>query len=80
MSNTLKTLYTIGLYLLVTLSLVFLYSCNGHKEISVNACPVWADNIHNPDNQEFVEEVAFNLDIPPAQVTQQMFDERYGSH
>ena len=38
----------------------------------------YADNIHNPANREFVEEVAFNEDIEPAMVTQAMFNLRYG--
>ncbi len=37
----------------------------------------WKDNIHNPDNQPFVVEVAFNLDIPVDSVKQWQFDERY---
>lgn len=56
------------------------YSCTSAKHFKVDACPMWADNIHNPDNQEFVVEVAFNLGIPVEKVTQGMFDERYGSH
>lgn len=38
----------------------------------------WEDNIKNPDNGEYVDEVAFNLDIKPSQVTQQQFNDRYG--
>jgi len=35
------------------------------------------DDIRNPDNAEFVVEVAFNLDIPVDSVTQEQFNERY---
>jgi len=35
------------------------------------------DSIHNPANEEFVVEVAFNLDIEPKDVTQEQFNERY---
>ena len=37
----------------------------------------WEDNIYNPENEEFVVEVAFNLDIPVKSVTQAQFNERY---
>ena len=37
----------------------------------------WEDNIYNPENEEFVIEVAFNLDIPIKAVTQTQFNERY---
>ena len=38
----------------------------------------YADDIHNPANAEFVEEVAFNEDIEPSSVTQAQFNMRYG--
>ena len=38
----------------------------------------YADNINNPANREFVEEVAFNEDIEPSSVTQAQFNLRYG--
>jgi hypothetical protein len=37
----------------------------------------WEDNIHNPDNEEFVVEVAFNEGVEVEQVTQEMFNARY---
>ena len=37
-----------------------------------------ANDIHNPENYEFVVEVAFNEDVDPQDVTQEMFDARYG--
>ena len=55
-----------------------LASCSIGKNISVDACPNWVDNIHNPENEEFVEECAFNLSIPAAKVTQEQFNSRYG--
>ena len=54
-----------------------LASCSMGRHISVDACPKWADNIKNPENEEFVEEVAFNLGIHADQVTQQQFNKRY---
>ncbi len=46
-------------------------SCKTAKSVS------WNDNIQNPDNSEYVNECAFNLDIPAAKVTQKQFNERY---
>jgi hypothetical protein len=38
----------------------------------------WADDVRNPDNEEFVVEVAFNLGIEDwHMVTQEQFNERY---
>jgi len=37
----------------------------------------WEDDIRNPENAEFVEEVSFNEDIPFNQVTQEQFNKRY---
>ena len=42
------------------------------------ACDAYgANSISNPDNAEYVNEVAFNEGIPASSVTQSMFDERY---
>jgi len=35
------------------------------------------DDIKHPYNEEFIVEVAFNLDIPIDSVTQEQFNERY---
>lgn len=56
---------------------IILASCSAGHKLAVDACPTWANNIHNPDNQEFVEEVAFNLSKPVKQVTQAEFNQRY---
>jgi hypothetical protein len=63
--------------LLILVAVITLSSCSMEKKFSVDACPSWADNIHNPDNEEFVEEVAFNLGITTSQVTQSQFNKRY---
>lgn len=39
----------------------------------------WANSIYNKENAEFVEEVAFNEDVLPSEVTQEMFDARYSA-
>jgi hypothetical protein len=62
---------------IVTLtSTILLNSCTLHK-FNVDACPKWTNNIKNPDNLEFIEEVAFNLNKTPQQVTQIEFNARY---
>jgi hypothetical protein len=63
--------------LLILAAVITLSSCSMEKKFSVDNCPNWADNIKNPDNQEFVEEVAFNLGITTSQVTQAQFNKRY---
>jgi uncharacterized lipoprotein YmbA len=63
--------------LLILAVALTLASCSVGKPFSVDNCPKWADNIKNPDNQEFVEEVAFNLGIPTNKVTQEQFNIRY---
>lgn len=37
----------------------------------------WSNSIKNSDNSEYVIEVAFNLDIPVTEVTQEQFNARY---
>jgi PBP1b-binding outer membrane lipoprotein LpoB len=56
---------------------IILASCSAGHKLTIDACPTWANNIKNPENLEFVEEVAFNLNKPVSQVTQQEFNNRY---
>lgn len=56
--------------ILIILMLAFT-SCRATKSVA------WADSIENPENAEYVNEVAFNLDIPAEKVTQKQFNERY---
>ena len=37
----------------------------------------WKDNIRNPENAEFIDEVSFNEGIPFNKVTQKQFNKRY---
>jgi hypothetical protein len=36
----------------------------------------WENSIYNKENAEFVEEVAFNEDVLPSEVTQEIFEHR----
>lgn len=38
----------------------------------------WENSIYNKLNTDFVDEVAFNDNVLPSEVTQAMFDHRYG--
>lgn len=62
--------------ILILTSIILLNSCTLHK-FTVDACPKWTNNIKNPDNLEFIEEVAFNLNKTPQKVTQTDFNARY---
>ena len=37
----------------------------------------YENSVYNPENREYVEEIAFNKDIKAEEVTQAMFNERY---
>ena len=66
------------LYILTGICIVIMMEACSSVKHTTNACPTkWADNIHNPDNQDFVVEVAFNLGISDTAVTQEQFNERY---
>ena len=52
--------------------------------VVINGCAMlqqstgnWDDSIKNPENGEYVNEVAFHLRIKNSEVTQEMFNERY---
>jgi len=61
-----KTTITLMLFIMLT-------SCSVHKYSTI----AWEDDIHNPNNEEFVVETAFSLGISSRKVTQQQFNERY---
>jgi len=75
----LAVLYVVGAIcmLFVMASCASVKSGHTNRHYKVDACPSWADNIKNPENEEFVEEVAFNLNKPVSQVSQQEFNNRY---
>lgn len=45
----------------------------------LSSCAItkWENSIHNPRNQEYVIETAFDNGITPKEVTQKQFNERY---
>jgi len=53
---------------------VILSICTGCNSLSQTA---WVDNVNNPENHEFVVEVAFNENVEIWEVTQSQFNERY---
>ena len=56
----------------ILIAMVFLNGC-----AMVQSTGNWDDSIKNPDNEEFVTEIAFNLGIDNNEVTQEMFNKRY---
>lgn len=72
-----KTLNIVAIiYFALTVSLaIVLGSCKS----SGHACDAysWENSINNPDNEEFLIEVAFNEKVAPEKVTQIMFNQRY---
>jgi uncharacterized lipoprotein YajG len=62
--------------ILILSSAILLTNCTMQK-FNVDACPKWTNSVKNPVNEEFINEVAFNLKKQPQQVTQQEFNNRY---
>jgi hypothetical protein len=62
--------------ILILSSAILLTNCTMQK-FTVDACPKWTNSVKNPQNEEFINEVAFNLNKAPQQVTQQEFNTRY---
>jgi hypothetical protein len=62
---------------ILILSTSFLLTNCTMQKFNVDACPKWTNSVKNPDNDEFINEVAFNLNKQPQQVTQQEFNNRY---
>ena len=66
------------LYILTGICIVIMMEACSSVKHTTNACPVkWTNSIHNPDNEDYVVEVAFNLNKPVDKVTQCEFNERY---
>ena len=61
-------------YLFITVLFVVISSFSKPKK-ETNA--EYYNSITNPDNIEYVNEVAFNMDKEPAEVTQEEFNKRY---
>jgi hypothetical protein len=60
-------------FLIIT-ALLVMTSCGTSKHLNTVS---WEDSIENPENKEFVLEVAFNEGIEVSAVTQAMFNARY---
>jgi hypothetical protein len=62
--------------MIIITTVLVLASCKS----TYHECDAYGENsILNPENGEFVAEVAFNEGCTAEQVTQEMFDERYSS-
>jgi hypothetical protein len=60
----------------ILIATIILSGCAMVKE-NETCTGYWPDSILNPENGEFVTEVAFNLGIENSEVTQEQFNERY---
>lgn len=70
---------SVGMFYLYTfiicIAIAALTSCSTTK---YQHCDAYGTNsVDNPENEEHVNEIAFNLNIEPEEVTQVMFDARY---
>lgn len=57
--------------------LIAMVVLNGCAMVQYGCTGNWDDSIKNPENEEFVTEVAFNLGIENSEVTQEQFNMRY---
>jgi hypothetical protein len=57
--------------------LIAMVVLNGCAMVQYGCTGNWDDSIKNPNNEEYVTEIAFNLGIDNNDVTQEMFNERY---
>ena len=64
----------VGMFLGMVIGVV---TATNNSHIQHRMAIEWANSISNPDNAEYVEEVAFNEGCAATQVTQEMFNERY---
>ena len=58
-------------------TLLILSICTGCMKQNSLSQIRWCDNINNPENYEFVVEVAFHCKVEIWEVTQSQFNERY---
>lgn len=71
-------MYLLTIMLVVTTLLLILCSCGTvPQEQKIMNSVQWENSIWNKDNADFIDEVAFNEDVLPSEVTQAMFDARY---
>ena len=69
---------SVGMFYLYTFLVVIAIAALTSCASTYQHCDAYGINsVDNPENEEFVNEVAFNLSIDPEEVTQAMFDARY---
>jgi hypothetical protein len=74
---------SVGMFYLYTFLVVVVIAVLSSCKSSYHPCDAygdvkWEDNIENPANEEYIVEVAFNEGVSVDQVTQEMFNARYG--
>ena len=81
LNKSMHAYYLVILYFVTFAAIIFLTSsCKTPSYAGrhhVDRCPDWANCVLNPANEEYVEEIAFNLNIKSEEVTQEQFNIRY---
>ena len=65
-------------FIIIT-AVIMLASCSSSNHCDAYGKVKWENSINNPENEEFVVEVAFNEGCTIEQVTQEQFDARYSA-
>jgi hypothetical protein len=69
---------SVGMFYLYTFIICIAIAALTSCKSTYQHCDAYGINsVDNPENEEYVNEVAFNLNIHPEEVTQVMFDARY---
>jgi hypothetical protein len=64
----------------IIIAVIILTSCKStYHQCDAYGKVKWENSIHNPENGEFVCEVAFNEGCTAEEVTQEQFDARYSA-
>jgi hypothetical protein len=73
-------LIVITYFVIISIVAIIATSCgSSHATCDAYSKVKWENNINNPENGEFVCEVALNEGCTAEQVTQQQFDARYSA-
>jgi len=73
-------LSVVGIAVLLTVAAFTIPTGSATNYHNAKVATEWANSVENPENAEFVVEVAFNEDIDTSEVTQQMFNNRYSNN
>ena len=73
-------LIVITYFVIISIVAIIATSCaSSHTTCDAYSKVKWENNVNNPENGEFVCEVAFNEGCTAEEVTQEQFDNRYSA-